>query len=173
MIEKLTSTTTVPVTVGGGVNKLEHVQKLLDAGADKVSIGFEKVVKGLAYEIAKKYGSQCLSVTLDVQGTKHAEAGLDARLCQREGAGELILQSIRQDGTMDGYNLGLIRYVDEVADLFIPVVASGGCSGYPDMLQAINAGASAVAAGALFQFTDATPRGAAEYLHSHDVEVRL
>ena len=70
-----------------------------------------------------------------------------------------------------GYDLDLIRLVTEAVD--IPVIAHGGCSGYADMLAAIKAGASAVAAGALFQFTDCTPRGAALYLAEHGIEVRL
>ena len=168
MIEKLTSTTTVPVMVGGGITQLEHVRNLLAAGADKVSVGGNK--PDLLEEISKKFGSQCVAVTLDWWDDQIG-AGVVASCLEKWGAGEIIIQSQTRDGTMQGYDLKLIKDVSD--HVLIPVIASGGCSGYPDMLAAINAGASAVAAGALFQFTDATPRGAAEYLHSHDVEVRL
>jgi len=97
-------------------------------------------------------------------------AGL-AKGLAKVGAGEIILQSRERDGTMMGYDILAIKEV--AGDVDIPVIASSGCSGYEDMHQAILAGASAVAAGALFQFTDATPRRAAEYLHEQGVEVRL
>jgi cyclase len=165
MIEKLTSTTTVPVTVGGGIQSVEHVRNLLASGADKVCIGS---ALGMVEPLADKFGSQCIVAALDIN-QERPEIG--AWVAEYEGAGEILLQSIPRDGTMRGYDLDLIKLISDWAK--VPVVASGGCSGYPDMLAAITAGASAVAAGALFQFTDATPKGAAEYLNSQGVEVRL
>jgi len=96
---------------------------------------------------------------------------LVAQAVQHAGAGQILLQSVERDGTMQGYDLETIKAVSEAVS--IPVIASSGCSGYEDMYHAIQAGASAVAAGALFQFTDATPLKAAQYLHSRGVEVRL
>jgi cyclase len=87
------------------------------------------------------------------------------------GAGEILLSSIDRDGTMEGYDLALIREVSQAVD--VPVIASGGCRDYEDMLNAFKAGADACAAGALFAFTDSTPRGAAQFLNKQGLEVRL
>jgi cyclase len=86
------------------------------------------------------------------------------------GAGEIIMQCIDRDGTMEGYPHGWIKSV--ASTVSVPVVASGGCSGYEDMALALEAGADAVACGALLQFTDATPAAAANYLHEKGWEVR-
>ena len=94
-----------------------------------------------------------------------------AQFLEQIGAGEILLTAMDREGTMEGYDLRLIGEVSEVVG--IPVIAHGGCGGYEHMRQAIDAGASAVAAGSLFQFTDMTPKGAAQYLHQHGVTVRL
>ena len=170
LIRKLTQNTTVPVTVGGGINTLWATEKAFDAGADKVCIKYED--SGFIEVLAKKYGSQAVVAAVNVSvGYGYIPSTINmVDEVEDAGAGEVLLQAIGRDGTMSGYDLDLIDISNYTG---LPVIASGGCSGYPDMLAAINAGASAVAAGALFQFTNATPRGAAEYLHSHDVEVRL
>ena len=173
MIEQLTSTARVPVTVGGGITKIEHVRNLLASGADKVSIGLMK--PALIKEVAEKFGAQCVAVTLDAPEhdgdvTEAVIMGLAGGI-EKLGAGEIILQAKKRDGTMLGYDLKMIRAV--ASEVSIPVVASGGCSGYEDMLQAILAGADAVAAGALYQFTGATPKGAAQYLLEQGIEVRI
>ena len=168
MIEQLTNRTSVPVTVGGGITELEHVRNLLSAGADKVSIGSEK--SDLLPEISKRFGKQAVSVTYDHKDESTDWCAMYTSILEEQGAGEIILQSIRKDGTMKGYDLDMIRAVSE--EVGIPVVASGGCSGYQDMIQAILAGADAVAAGALFQFTASTPKGAAQFLHEQGIEVR-
>jgi len=173
MLAELTKTAFTPVTVGGGITKIEHVKKLLDSGADRVSVGFDKYP--LIREISEKYGRQCVTCTIDIgrfrcAGYEQTTAIAEAQMVEKYGAGEIILQSIELDGTMLGYNIELIRAV--AASVSVPVVASGGCSGYADMENALQAGAQAVAAGALYLFTDATPRLAAEYLHLRNVEVR-
>ena len=86
------------------------------------------------------------------------------------GVGEILLTNIDREGTMGGYDLKLIG--DVSGDCNIPIIAAGGCSGYQDMVDAIWAGADAVAVGALFQFSDHTPRGAAEYMSEQGVEAR-
>jgi cyclase len=88
-----------------------------------------------------------------------------------QGAGEILLTSVERDGTLGGYDLDLIREVSAATS--IPVIASGGAGNYADMLAAIHAGADAVAAGAMFAFTDSTPRGAAQYLRKAGICVRL
>jgi len=183
MIRKLTDRCFTPVTVGGGIKSVEDVQKLLNAGADKVCIE-SFACASLIKDLAKKFGNQAICASIDVmpygRPCKKMEKGfLDCDWSARAfaeavewiGAGEILLQSVERDGTMMGYDLELIKAVSEAVN--IPVVASGGCSGYQDMCDAIRAGASAVAVGALFQFTEATPRRAAEYMHDNGIEVRL
>lgn len=186
LVRELSECCFMPLTVGGGVRSVEDVDALLRAGADKVAmctaaLGGERLIS----DIAGRFGSQCLVVAIDVKDTGPAkfafgdcgkfetwwEPPLLAILCEKAGAGEILLTSIDREGTLDGYDLDMIRAVSEAVS--IPVVANGGCGSYAHMAEAIEAGADAVAAGAMFQFCEATPRGAAEYLHEHDIEVRL
>ena len=182
MVERLTANFYTPITVGGGVRTLADIKGLLAAGADKVAICTEAIdSNNLIGRAAEKFGSQAICVSIDIKD-RHAYTycgtvdstwvaeGI-SRLVAAQGAGEILLSSVERDGTMQGYDLELIRAVSDAVN--IPVIASGGCSGYEDMYQAIRAGASAVAAGALFLFTDCTPRGAAEYLTSKGVPCRL
>ena len=171
-IRKLTEACFMPLTVGGGVRSVEDVKGLLDAGADKVAIRTAWISSpDFVAAASRRFGRQAIVVALDVEEHCWTEAAFEARRIESFGAGELLLTSVEREGTMEGYDLELLRTVANAVD--IPVIAHGGCSGYEDMYNAIQAGASAVAAGALFQFTDCTPRGAAEYLSSKGVEVRL
>lgn len=177
-----------PLTVGGGVRTVDDVGALLRAGADKVAIGTGAFGRGsFLQEVTQKFGSQAVMVSIDVKGgciathcgrnvwranVESSVAIVTQAICAgKNGAGEILLTSIDREGTMQGYDLDLIHAVSEAVS--IPVIAHGGAGSYEHMLQAIAAGADAVAAGALFQFTDATPRGAAEYLQERGVEVRL
>lgn len=182
LIEELSEVLFCPLTVGGGVRSLEDVRAVLRAGADKVAIGtacYE--VPDLVFDVAEYFGRQCLVMAIDVRGgsTVMSHCGqhghnhspvYTAQWAERSGAGELLLTSIDREGTLQGYDLELIGSVSQAVG--IPVIAHGGCSGPQDMLAAIQAGASAVAAGALFQFTDCTPRGCAEYLRREGIEAR-
>ena len=172
-IEALTSECFMPLTVGGGVRSLNDIERLLRVGADKVAI---KTAYQANFDFldacAHRFGSQAIVIALDVCAEGRTTLVLDlARDIEARGAGEILLTSMDREGTMEGYDLQLIHEVANAVD--IPVIAHGGCSSYQNMHEAIRAGASAVAAGALFQFTDATPRGAAEYLYMQGVEVRL
>lgn len=159
-VKRLTSYAFTPVTVGGGVRSVDDVRDLLAAGADKVAI---KSAYEIIPQCVKRFGSQAIVQAIDIEwGVPFARATM---------AGEILLTSIDREGTMQGYDLDLIRAVSQAVD--IPVIAHGGCSGPEDMLAAIKAGASAVAAGALFQFTDWTPRSCAEWLAENGVEVRI
>jgi cyclase len=182
MVRELTAGCFIPVTVGGGVRSLKDIDALLRAGADKVAIGtaaFDDPT--LIVRAAQRFGSQAIVVSVDDRGGfLHTHSGKTLRGsrtadwaigCARYGAGEILLSSIDRDGTMQGYDLALIREVSQAVD--VPVIASGGCSGYEDMLNAFRAGADACAAGALFAFSDATPKGAAQFLKKHGMEVRL
>jgi cyclase len=182
LVESLAEVCFMPLAVGGGVRCLEHVRQLLHAGADKVVIGSEALRNPLfVREVAQAVGNQAVVVSVDARDERCcAMAGAlsydyppvaFAQLMAIHGAGEILLQSVPRDGMMEGYDLELIRKVSRAVD--VPVIASGGCGSYEHMLQALLAGADAVAAGAMFLFTDATPRGAAAYLRDNGVEVRI
>ncbi len=186
-LEEYASECFVPLLYGGGISTMDHIRKALEAGADKIclsSAAFEK--PGFIREASDRFGAQCIVVSIDARrngeayecfihsGTK--PTGKSPSQFSREieslGAGEILLTSIERDGSLLGYDIPLIRSVTEVVS--IPVIASGGCSGYPDMLAAVREGkASALAAGALFNFTESTPHEAKMYLKSNKVPVRI
>lgn len=182
LIDELSRVLFAPLAVGGGIRTLDDARAVLRAGADKVVIGSAACYDPLAVErIATEFGSQAVVVSIDVRdGSICSDGGTRkwpfgpvqwARSMERMGAGEILLQHIVRDGTMSGYDLDLVRSV--AVEVSIPVIASGGCRDASDMCEAIAAGASAVAAGALFQFTDTTPRDCARYLDSKGITVRL
>jgi len=169
MIRKLTDNCFTPVTVGGGIKSKRVVKELLANGADKVCVHWRQVRNFRARGMANKFGSQCITAAIDV-GEDLQDYMFWVETAQNHGVGEILLQSVERDGTMQGYDLGLIKAVSE--SVSIPVIASGGCSGYNNMVEAVKAGASAVAVGALFLFTSATPKGASEYLNEAGIEAR-
>lgn len=186
-IEEFSSECFVPLTVGGGVDNLEKVQTLLKCGADKVTINSAAYDNPeLITEAARKFGSQCIVASIDARrnadGTHecYSHCGTRARgvapgdwahRLEELGAGEILITSIEQDGTMQGYDVELIRLVSE--SVRIPVIASGGAGGHPDFLNAIReGGASAVAAASLFHFTEMTPREAKMELANHGIPIR-
>jgi cyclase len=176
----------VPLTVGGGITRIEQVQKLLRAGADKVAINTAAYSRPeLVSEIARRHGAQCVVASIDVRSQdggwacfSHAGAqatGRDvvswARELEDRGAGEILITSIERDGSMQGYDLPLVEAV--VSAVKIPVIASGGAGSYHHMVEAvIQAGASAVAAASIFHFTEQTPAGAKAALAAAGVPVR-
>lgn len=184
LVAELAEDCFMPLAVGGGVRTVDDVRAILRAGADKVVIGTAAIeTPHLILECRERVGSQAIVAAIDARdesgqvyirsGTARAERCFAKETAQNLaflGAGEILLTSIAREGTLDGYDLRLIRAVAQSVD--IPVVAHGGCGSYADMLAAIEAGADAVAAGAFFQFTDATPQGAAQYLAEHGIETR-
>lgn len=179
LIESLTANAFTPIAVGGGIRNLAQVRRLLNAGADKVVIGSSlQAIK----DASEAVGCQAVVAAIDYDATGKVwrQCGLEAtgmdviamaKLAEGSGAGEIMLTCINREGSLEGYDLETIKRVAEEVD--IPVIAHGGCGTYEHMHLAIQAGADAVAAGAMFQFTDQTPKGAAEYLASKGVEVRL
>lgn len=179
----------VPFTFGGGITTADDVRMALKFGADKVCINSAAYDNlGLIRESAAKFGVQCIVASVDVRYDAtagrhvcHSHAGQKRRdLSPREwavqleanGAGEILLTSVERDGTMEGYDIDLIRQV--AGAVKIPVIASGGCGSYEHMYQAIvEGGASAVAAASIFHFTQQTPLEAKKYLASKGVAVRL
>lgn len=177
----------VPLTFGGGIASFEQVQRLLRAGADKVSINTAAFDKpDLISDIARRHGAQCVVGSLDVRQTSqggwtcfsHAgskDTGRDAIAWAKEladrGAGELLVTSIERDGTFQGYDMPLIAAMARAVS--IPVIASGGAGTYQHLVDAVvQAGASAVAAASIFHFTELTPAGAKAALAAAGVPVR-
>ena len=176
----------VPLTVGGGITKIDQVQHLLRAGADKVAVNTAAYARpGFINEIADRYGAQCVVASVDVRFQNDAwmcfsHAGLKAtgrevvewvRELEDRGAGEILITSIDRDGSMQGYDLGLIEAVVNAVN--IPVIASGGAGNYQHMVDAVkDAGASAVAAASIFHFTEQTPAGAKMALSAAGLPVR-
>lgn len=177
----------VPLTVGGGITRIEYIQRLLRAGADKVSINTGAyATPQLLTHIAKHHGSQCVVASIDVRsdggrgwtcfshaGTRDTGKGAVAwsREVEDRGAGEILITSIERDGTMTGYDLDLIEAIAKSVN--IPVIASGGAGNYQHMVDAVTkAGASAVAAASIFHFTEQTPAGAKAALAAAGVPVR-
>jgi cyclase len=158
----------IPITVGGGVKSLDDIDALLRAGADKVAIGAEarRLHSTLIRDAADRFGAQAIVQIVELRTLGHSKYDLHA--------GELVIQAVDAEGLMGGYPQIEHTLGDFDQRLFKgPVIFSGGCSGPADMLAAIRAGADGVAAGALFQFTDTTPRDCARYLKANGVEVRL
>jgi imidazole glycerol-phosphate synthase subunit HisF len=173
----------MPLTVGGGIRTIEHVESMFRNGADKVLLGTAAIDDpDLIGRIATRYGRQAVTVSVDVgfDGNVWGECGKRvtgmrptdyAETCEARGAGEILLNSIPRDGTMEGYDLDLIERVSRAVS--VPVIALGGCGRYQHMADALRAGAHAVAAGAMFQFTEATPKGAAHWLAEQGFVTRL
>lgn len=187
VIDEIADECFVPLTVGGGVKTIEHIKKLLRAGADKVAINSgcysnpEIVSQG-----AELFGIQCIVVSIDVRkkpdgkfecykNSGSVATGIEpiewAKEMQKRGAGELLVTSINNDGTMSGYDIELIRVISN--SVTIPVIASGGAGDYEDMYRALTEGnASAVAAASIFHFTEKTPLEAKHYLNEKGIHVR-
>jgi cyclase len=168
-VSKLCDNLFCPVTIGGGVKNVNDIGRLLRCGADKVAVNrMARENPALIREAAERFGSQAIVVGMDVRGG-HDHAGFAARM-ESLGAGEILLTSVERDGMMEGYDLELIRSVSSAVS--IPVIAAGGCGSYEHMEQALAAGAHAVAAGAFFQFCEATPKGAARHLKANGINTR-
>jgi cyclase len=182
LVHELSAGCFIPITVGGGVRTIPQIDELLRAGADRVAICTAAQEKpDLIRRASDRFGAQALVGCIDVRNgfasvrcggvVLSADPVEWARKLADDGVGEILLTCVDRDGTMEGYDLELIQMVSEAVD--IPVIASGGARDYEDMALAIRAGADAVAAGAMFQFSDATPRGAAEYLRSRGITARV
>ena len=183
LVRELSEVCFMPLSVGGGIRNVADVRALLRAGADKVVVNSAAwEVDGLLDAIANEFGRQALVVSIDADEEHQVHirsgkqpVGLDAvrwaSVVAEHAAGEIMLNSVSRDGTMGGYDLDLISAVSTAVE--VPVIAAGGAGTYEHLYQAIRNGADAVAAGAMFCFTDHTPKGAAEYLQARGVEVRV
>jgi cyclase len=186
-IDELVGDCFVPLTVGGGITRIDHVQRLLRAGADKICVNTANYSNlELIGEIAKRYGVQCVVASIDVRKLQSGgwecfsnagktATGRDvvawAKELENRGAGEILVTSIERDGTMQGYDLPLIAAVTEAVS--IPVIAAGGAGNYQHLIDAVvQSGASAVAATSIFQFTEQTPAKAKAAMAAAGIPVR-
>ena len=177
----------VPLTVGGGVRSVEDINKLLNCGADKVSINTAAVQDlNVVLESSKKFGSQCIVVAIDAKknGDKwdvythggRNNSGLDAlefaKKMEDSGAGELLVTSMDRDGTQIGYDIDLMKKISSMVN--IPLIASGGVGNLDHLAEGIKDGnASAVLAASIFHYGKHSVIEAKKYLNSKGIPVRI
>ena len=188
IVEACAAQVFIPLTVGGGVRRVEDVRRLLNAGADKVSMNTAVVNDpDLVFNAASKVGSQCIVVAIDAKQTAPGKwnvfthggrnnTGLDAvdwaKRVEMLGAGEILLTSMDRDGTRNGFDLALTRTVSDA--IGIPVIASGGVGTLQHLADGVSEGrADAVLAASIFHFGEFTVRQAKEYMAARGIEVRL
>ncbi len=192
IIEEVAAQVFIPLTVGGGVRKVDDVRRLLNAGADKVSINTAAVQNPqLVADAAGHYGAQCIVVAIDAKQVNKTDniphwevfthggrnpTGIDAvewaRKMQSLGAGEILLTSMDNDGTRNGFDLALTSVVSNAVD--IPIIASGGVGNLDHLVDGILQGhADAVLAASIFHYGEYTVEQAKKYMAEHGIEVRL
>jgi len=191
MIEAVAECVFIPLTVGGGVRKVEDVRRLLNAGADKISINTAAVLNPqLVAEASGRFGAQCIVVAIDARRRVAGEpargwevfthggrtpAGLDAvewaRRVTELGAGEILLTSMDRDGTKVGFDLELTRAVSDAVS--VPVIASGGVGSLQHLADGIKIGrADAVLAASIFHYGEYTVREAKAFLARQGIAMR-
>ena len=177
----------IPLTVGGGIRKLDDIYKLLNVGCDKVSINSSAVSNpNLINESSKRFGSQCIVTAIDVKkvqdGSYHVfvkggreDTGLDALAWAKEvydrGAGEILLTSMDTDGAKTGFELEITSQISALVD--IPVIASGGAGTMEHMKEAFECGASAALAASIFHFKEIDIMDLKRYLRQNNIPVRI
>jgi cyclase len=188
IIEAVASKVFIPLTVGGGVRELSDVRRLLNAGADKVSMNSSAVANpDLVSETAAYYGSQCIVVAIDAKQSApdlwevfthggRKSTGIDAiewaKEVAKRGAGEILLTSMDRDGTKNGFDLTLTAAVSRAVP--VPVIASGGVGGLQDLVDGIQIGkADAVLAASIFHYGQHSVQEAKEYMAKHGIAIRL
>lgn len=188
-VEQIASQVFIPLTVGGGVRAVSDIRRLLNAGADKVSINTAAIFNpDLVRESAARFGSQCIVVAMDVKSLNDGtgryelfthggrkETGIEAIAWAKKmaalGAGEILLTSMDRDGTKDGYDLSITRTISDAVD--IPVIASGGVGALDHLVDGfIKGGADAVLAASIFHFGTYTVAEAKDYLAQSGIAVR-
>ena len=187
VVERTSKKCFVPLTVGGGVRSVEDISKLLNCGADKVSINTAAVLNPkVVEESSKKFGSQCIVVAIDAKlnGSKwevfthggRNNSNIDAlefsKKMESSGAGELLVTSMDRDGTQVGYDINLMSEISSKVN--IPLIASGGVGNLDHLLEGIKLGnASAVLAASIFHFGKYSIKEAKKYLVSKGIPVRI
>lgn len=187
MIEQVAAQVFIPLTVGGGVREVADVRRLLNAGADKVSINSAAVMRpDLVSEASAKYGSQCIVVAIDAKQTSlghwdvfthggRKNTGKNvlewAKEVVERGAGEILLTSMDRDGTKNGFDIELVRMISD--GVSVPVIASGGVGTLEHLAQGILHGhADAVLAASIFHYGEFTIAQAKAYLVQQGIKIR-
>jgi cyclase len=190
VVKKTADVVFIPLTVGGGIKSVEDVDRLLRAGADKVSVNTSAINNpDLINQIAQRFGSQVLVISIDARRSKEKyapsgfevtthggtkSAGLDALAWTKEaglrGAGEVLLNSMDKDGTKDGFDLELIKLIRP--NISVPLIASGGAGKITDFYPAVQAGADALLAASVFHFQEIEIADLKRELKGNSVEVR-
>lgn len=191
-VEQIAGEVFIPLTVGGGIRSNDDIRRLLNAGADKVSINTAAIFRPeFIREASERFGSQCIVVAIDAKRVNamnelprweifthggRKPTGIDAIEWAKKmavfGAGELLVTSMDCDGTKNGFDLGLTRAISEAVN--VPVIASGGVGNLQHLLEGIiNGKADAVLAASIFHFGEYTIHEAKEFLAANGVEVRL
>lgn len=192
IVAKVADSVFIPLTVGGGIRGLDDIHRLLNAGADKISINTAAVDNPeFVREASRRFGNQCIVVAIDAKRVHSAdnsshwevfthggrnETGLDviewAQRMVEFGAGELLLTSMDRDGTRDGFDLALTRAVSEAVS--VPVIASGGVGQLSHLVDGVTEGrADAVLAASIFHFGDYSITQAKQHMRDAGIEVRL
>ena len=189
IVQKTAEVCFMPLTVGVGINKVEHIRKLLLSGADKVSINSAAVSdRNLVREAAEKFGSQCIVVAIDVKKNDaedvwevythggRVNTGLDvmkyAKNIEALGAGELLVTSMDRDGTKKGFDNKLMKQITDLVN--VPVIASGGVGNLQHLVDGVKIGkADAVLAASIFHFGDFTVGEAKIFMKDQGIEVRI
>jgi len=188
VVKKVASEIFIPLTVGGGIRKLDDIYNLLNVGCDKVSINSSAVTNpDFINQAAKRFGSQCIVVAIDVKkvsnGSYHVfvkggrqDTGLDAVQWAKEvynrGAGEILLTSMDTDGAKTGFELNITKQISSCID--IPVIASGGAGTMEHIKDAFTkGGAEAALAASIFHFKEIDIMDLKHYLHEQNIPVRI
>ena len=192
VVEQVASEVFIPLTVGGGIRVLDDVRRMLNAGADKVSINTAAIARPeFVREAAERFGNQCIVVAIDAKAVHQPDkpprweifthggrrpTGIDAiewaRRMNAYGAGEILLTSMDRDGTKRGFDLELTRAISEAVS--IPVIASGGVGTLDHLADGILLGkADAVLAASIFHFAEYTIEQAKHHMRARGIEVRL
>lgn len=188
MAKKVADSIYTPFTVGGGIRNIEDIKKMIQAGADKVSLNTAALkTPALIAEGSRRFGSQAIVVAMDAKRSGEGkwnvyikggreDTGIDcltwAKRAEELGAGEILLTSMDRDGTKEGYDIDLVRTISE--NVKIPVIASGGVGELEDLFNGIVLGkADAVLAASIFHFRKYSIRQVKEYLKQKGVSVRL
>ncbi|WP_321779600.1 imidazole glycerol phosphate synthase subunit HisF [Sulfurimonas sp.] len=176
----------IPLTVGGGIRKLDDIYKLLNVGCDKVSVNSAAIKRPeLINESAKRFGSQCIVTAIDVKRTGdryhvflnggRVDTGLDAVEWAKEvvsrGSGEILLTSMDADGTKAGFELNITEQISKAVN--VPVIASGGAGTMEHIKDAFDIGADAALAASIFHYKEIDIMDLKHYLHDNGIAVRL
>lgn len=184
LVKIFSSLLNIPFSVGGGINSVDEATEYFRNGAEKIVLGTSAIKNPkLIHQIASKFGSQAVVVAVDVEqpgsegvmcnsGSETPGISIEylVKTSENYGAGELLIQNVKNDGEMKGYDLETILKVRKMTNL--PIIASSGCGEAEHAIQAIHAGANAIAVGALFHFTESTPNSLHQQLYNQGISLR-